>query len=408
MGLRKDDRDDRWYDRVVAERGGDLAIGWLEARIVSKSRASASWRADVDGRHPESLTFLVATSELGLLEYSQGRFTTVLTGHTFGVTAFGSVPATHIAAADSCNGARPDSLGQPNEAGSSVTKRTTVVAFQETGLHGRLVALTRSAVAGITPTWSASTLLWGLTRGVHQVRVSGDNLLVTDTYRNRLQLFSLAMLIAGGGWRRRGVRWAARSVAYPAGPLTRGQRSPNYRHFNSILPGHDGSWRVMAHNDTRKSGRLSQIYTLDRHLRVLAVEETGGGDCHDLLLDRQGRLMFCRSTEGALAVEGSNVVTVPDFTRGLASNNNVILLGGSPRGDRSNRRKSAGSVYVLNADYSLIGRLILPSTQVHDLCLLSPVIDTPDLPFSCPTSRAQQSAVSSNVTYAAQREVYAC
>lgn len=324
-----------------------MLVGRVEAWAASRRRSTASWHADTDGHCPDGLTFLVATSGRGLLQYSRGRFTTVLSGHTFGVTALDTTLDTACGAG------------------------AGVVVFQATGLHGRLVLLTRPAAGGPHPVWTGMTLLWGLTRGVHQVRARGDDLLVADTYRNRLLLFSVTELLAQGGRSCRASR-AVRTAAYPAGRLSQGQRSPNYRHFNSLLPGPDGSWQVMAHNDTRKTGRPSQIYTLDRELNVLTVTDAGGGDCHDLLPDRLGRLMFCRSAQGTLAVDGIDVVAVPQFTRGLAIGDDVILLGGSPRGDRAERGLNAGFVYVLGSDFSLRGRLTLPPTQVHDLCLVPP------------------------------------
>lgn len=81
-----------------------------------------------------------------------------------------------------------------------------------------------------------------------------------------------------------------------------------------------------------------------------------------------------------MAVDGADLIAVPEFTRGLAATEDVILLGGSPRGDRAARRQSSWSVYVLDSNFSLLGRLTLPSTQVHDLCLLPPSAGAHALP----------------------------
>lgn len=385
------DRDDRWYDRVAADRGGDLILGRFEERASACQRPGGSWSADGEGQIATDLAFLVTTSDLGVLEYRRGRFTTILPGHTFGVCALltdtvGSVFLT----------------GGGREAGSG---SQALVGFQATGLHGRLALLhqepaeappaVESGSAGLAAAsggaWKASTLLWGLTRGVHQVRARDDELLVTDTYRNRLLLFSVQDLLSRRPSRGQGWRGAVRHIAYPEGPLTQGQRSANYRHFNSLLPHPDGSWLVMAHNDTLKTGRPSTIYTLDRDLQVVDVTDTGGAECHDLLLDAGGRLMFCRSAEGTLAVDGLDVLRIPQFTRGLAVGPDLVLLGGSPRGDRSQRRTGTAVIHVLDGAFGYRGLLRLPATQVHDLHLLPSVrpsrADSPCMPGSHLTHR---------------------
>lgn len=216
-------------------------------------------------------------------------------------------------------------------------------------------------------------MLWGLTRGIHQVRTRDDDLLVTDTYRNRLLLFSLRDLLTGRSRHGHGHRWrrAVRQIVYPQGMLTQGQRSANYRHFNSLLARPDGSWLVMAHNDTLKTGRPSLIYTLGQDLHLLDVMDTGAAECHDLAQDSAGRLIYCRSAEGTVVRDGMEVLRTPQFTRGLAVSPDLVLVGGSPRAQRSHRRTGTAVIHILDGEFTRRGQLSLPATQIHDLRLLA-------------------------------------
>jgi hypothetical protein len=80
--------------------------------------------------------------------------------------------------------------------------------------------------------------------------------------------------------------------------------------------------------------------------------------------------MFCRSAEGTVVVDGSTVLSVPQFTRGLAVGPELVLVGGSPRRDRPERRAGTAVVYVLDGEYRPLGCLNLPGTQIHDVHLV--------------------------------------
>jgi hypothetical protein len=337
------DTDDRWYDRVAVQWGADAIVGGWEARRTGRVVAEPAWTA---GPAPDDLSFLVSTSTMGLLAYHAGTFRPVLSGHVFGVTRIGQIRGSGWPKA-------------PSEA---------VLAYQVTGRHGRLVFLTINVTNGQL---STDTTVWGLPRGIHQIRACCDDVVLTDTYHNRLLRYSLPDLLVGihcGG-----CRWTSllRSVAYPSGRLQRGQGSTNYRHLNSLLATGDDEWLVMAHNDTRKSGRPSLIYRLDPSLAPRGVLAAGGSDCHDLSHDRAGRLLWCRSGEGLLTRDGSNVFRADGFTRGLAVGTKIILLGVCGRGPRDQRGRQLSYVQIMDVEYTPLARLRIGETQIHDICLLA-------------------------------------
>ena len=85
-------------------------------------------------------------------------------------------------------------------------------------------------------------LFSGLTRGVHQIDVVDDRLLVVDSYRNEL-----VVLDRGGRLRGR---------LHPLGRLRSGRHSDNYAHLNSVHAVGDRVY-VLAHHET--------YYTLSLH-----------------------------------------------------------------------------------------------------------------------------------------------
>jgi hypothetical protein len=189
---------------------------------------------------------------------------------------------------------------------------------------------------------SVRSLAGFLSTGVHQVDVVDGRLVVVDTYRNGIVHYS-----------DRGKRvWAV----YPAGPVTDGRRSPNYRHFNSLFAAPDAVY-VVAHNQSAKTGMNSEIFVLDRAWGPLRVIPTESGSAHNVA-EIDGVLWHCDSRGGSLVVGRENVFQEPGlFTRGLAVNRTHVLVGGSQITERGQRGRTDGTVIVLNRAFEPLGRL---------------------------------------------------
>jgi len=212
------------------------------------------------------------------------------------------------------------------------------------------------------------TLARFMSTGVHQIDVVQGRLAVADTYNNRFLLFS-----------DRGKRLTS---IYPCGPLKNGRASHNYRHFNSVFSSRDTIY-VVAHNQSAKTGRTSEIFVLDPEWRLLRVIPTESGSAHNVC-EIDGELWHCDSRGGSLVKDGDPVFREPGlFTRGLAVNQDHILVGGSVHTRREDREATNGQVIVMDRGFELLSRIhLMGSGGVQEIRFL-----TEDLGMSGRSSR---------------------
>jgi hypothetical protein len=196
----------------------------------------------------------------------------------------------------------------------------------------------------------------GLSRGVHQIDVVDDRLLVCDSYRNEL-----VVLDRRGRLRRR---------IHPLGRLRSGRASTNYAHLNSVHAVEDRVY-VLAHNETYKTGRRSEILVLDREDLTVREHIADVGGCAHNVVARDGLFLVCDSLGGALTNHGHVVFKPSTFTRGLAVDDDRVLVGGSVYSERGVRLSPDAFVYVLDRRFEHLGTVILEGAgQVHEIRLL--------------------------------------
>jgi hypothetical protein len=189
---------------------------------------------------------------------------------------------------------------------------------------------------------TARSLAGFLSTGVHQLDVVDGRLVVMDTYGNGIVHYS-----------ERGKRLQS---VYPSGPVTKGRSSANYRHFNSLFAAPDAVY-VVAHNQSAKTGRDSEIFVLDRGWQPQRVIPTESGSAHNVA-EIDGVLWHCDSRGGRLVVGREPVFQEPGlFTRGLAVNRAHVLVGGSQITEREQRGRTDGEVVVLDRAFEPLGRL---------------------------------------------------
>jgi hypothetical protein len=199
-------------------------------------------------------------------------------------------------------------------------------------------------------------LFSGLSRGVHQIDVVDDRLLVCDSYRN-----ALVVLDRHGRLGRR---------VYPLGRLCGGRDSSNYAHLNSIQAVGDRVY-VLAHNETYKTGRRSEILVLDRERLTVRDRVPDVGGCAHNIVARDGLFLVCDSLGGALTNHGRAVFKPGTFTRGLAVDDDFVLLGGSVYSERGVRLASDAFVYVLDRRFEHRATLTIEDAgQVHEIRML--------------------------------------
>jgi hypothetical protein len=304
--------DDRWRERLRLDR------------VVARSarphhRLLGPPAVSITGDLPVA-PFLVATSHQGLLLVADGTVERVGGGCSYyGLSAW----------------------------------QGTWLAFERLGRWGRIVRFDGR--------WAAATVAWGLSAGIHQLAVSSDEAVVTDTYNNRL----LVLGDLGGAPRHRAQ---VDGVHHPAGRLAQGRRSPNYAHFNSVRR-HGDVWYVVAHNESARTGRSSELYTLDERFDTKDIRPLAHTCCHNFV-EHRGVERYCGSGEGVLVADDVEVLRVDAFTRGLAVSDDLILLGASPHLARTERGSGIGHVYVLDTDHRTVAVVAIASTQVHDVQFL--------------------------------------
>ncbi|MGD2272798.1 MAG: hypothetical protein PVI06_20545, partial [Desulfobacterales bacterium] len=100
-----------------------------------------------------------------------------------------------------------------------ITKDNDVwYAFHKTGWHGRIIRfkIFNHAVQ------DCEVVIYGLSRGVHQIDIVKDQLMITDTYNNRIIVFDKYREINNAFWRD-----ANPYVSHPNGRLRKGRKSEN-------------------------------------------------------------------------------------------------------------------------------------------------------------------------------------
>lgn len=226
--------------------------------------------------------------------------------------------------------------------------------YQSHGQGGRLLRFRRARL----PVTHAHPLDIQLPAGGHQIDFVGDRLYLTDTYNNRLCVLGVS-----------GDRAEVIRATYPAGTLLNGRSSANYVHMNSIWRGPTGTL-AMFHNETRKTGRCSEIAKLDAQGRLLARTATGASHAHNIL-EMRGKPLYCDSQAGALIWGQQTVFQCDLFTRGLSVTPTHILVGGSAYGQRDRRERLGGRLYVLNHDFELLCSIPIPG-MVQEIRSLGP------------------------------------
>jgi hypothetical protein len=128
----------------------------------------------------------------------------------------------------------------------------------------------------------------------------------------------------------------------------------------------------MAHNDSMRTGRESEILVLDTEtFHLMRTVPTAGHCCHNIYVNDE-HLLFCRSREGTLACNGKDVSHLAGFARGLALDDHHIFVGVSQHAESADRREAAaGRIEVLNREFRSLGRIILPHGQVREIRLLT-------------------------------------
>ena len=119
-----------------------------------------------------------------------------------------------------------------------------VYVFEKLKNKGRVISFSISIIDK-----DFDVLIEALSPGCHQIDFLGNELFVTDTYNNRILIYDS-----------KGVML---DEFYPIGKLENGRKSKNYGHINSIYS-NDGIIYLLCHNETKKTGRKSEVLKVKR------------------------------------------------------------------------------------------------------------------------------------------------
>ena len=205
----------------------------------------------------------------------------------------------------------------------------------------------------------AEVLLDGLENGCHQMDFIGDRLIIADTYKQRLLIWSSENDLG---------------VSTPIPPVPHNIGPPEYVHMNSITARGDRVW-LMLHNGGQE---LSEIACLDLDLIEQSRVTLAGKGCHNIVVLEDGELLYCSSLDGRLrSNRGLTLDILPGLmTRGLSVGAETIAIGSALFGNRAVRQRLPGMVTLLDRSYHMLDRIIVPGAPTdirridgHDLSL---------------------------------------
>jgi hypothetical protein len=318
------------YDKSIANTWFGNLVGYLESykyvQVVNKEHIDCKINV------PDmSNQYLIGTSNKGLMLFSNGKLIQLLKNNgVYGITSFNNW---HY-------------------------------AFYKTGLHGSIIKfhVENDKIS------SVQKVVYGLSRGVHQIDIIGNDLYITDTYNNAIRIYNNIYNV-------RKVHWlkADKSI-FPSGKLMKGRLSSNYKHFNSIYS--DGNILfVLAHNETKKTNRKSELFALNvKSHGIEKIHQLDGSNCHNIYLD-DDLFIYLKSIEGTMCVNNYDRLHVLHvLTRGLSITDTINTVGGSDiQYDKTARQNVNGYLYFLDAQYEGLGKIVINKTQINEIrCINAP------------------------------------
>lgn len=236
-------------------------------------------------------------------------------------------------------------------------KEDRVYAFHQTGLHGRIISFQIDENKVI----NTKIIIYGLSKGVHQIDIIGDDLYVVNTYQNSILVFYKVKKISSIHWKKYD------EIIYPNKKIKNGRKSINYSHFNSIYKFENITYLV-AHNETRKTQQNSQIYCLNDRRDVVQKIDMHGSNCHNIFVNKEYE-MYCKSLESRVTVNKKDIIKYENIlTRGLSVSRKYIIIGGSDiEFDRFTRNHTNGHIFLYDQDVNLKQRITINNTQVQEI-----------------------------------------
>lgn len=295
--------------RIFKYKFGEYLDG-LSKRFSFYSLSEKDRRVEYVDKNPQKIKLLIGSNK-GLLYYFNGKLIRLISKSVYGITYF----------------------------------ENTYYVLQRTTKSSRILKINLNENSIEKPIENIKILVDGLSVGIHQLDIIGDHLYACDTYNNRILSIRLSGEIIEG--------------IYPSGFLSKNSiKSINYSHYNSIYSDFDKVYLV-AHNDSLKSGRSSQIHVFDYNNSWFPIkcEQNIGFSAHNFLI-KKSDMYWCDSLNFSLIKNRETVFKLQNqLTRGLAANDDLFILGGSDLAWGKKRFQTNGSLYFLDREFKIINKI---------------------------------------------------
>jgi hypothetical protein len=105
----------------------------------------------------------------------------------------------------------------------------------------------------------------------------------------------------------------------------------------------------LAHNNSTKTGRNSELYVLDRYNhKVLDIQITSYLNAHNVTVVDEN-IYICNSMKGSLFCNDLEIFRYDKYlTRGLSITEDYLVVGGSQMSDRAGRSSTDGAIFILD------------------------------------------------------------
>jgi len=219
--------------------------------------------------------------------------------------------------------------------------------------HGRIIKIDIDG----TSVKKVDAVIDNLSPGCHQIDEKDNLLYVTDTYNNRLIIYSCGL-----------NDFNKLHEIYPRGKLKHGRDSKNYVHMNSVWINGKGLPVLFYHNQTSKTKRNGEIAHLNSDFVECDSIEVEAANGHNII-PVNNKWAYCDSMNAKLVCGEIGTYEATKFTRGLAKAHHYWLVGESDYGCRKIRSKLKGAVLCLDRDLKSVCKVELGG-MVQEIRLL--------------------------------------
>lgn len=275
-------------------------------------------QAQIEGSAP-SIKFLVSTAGNGLLLYKDGKLSRIINGDIiYGLTK----------------------------------EQNNWWVFQQNGDKGSVISFNINDHMG----YNIRVRIPNLNQAIHQIDFIRDDLLVVDTFRNRVQVFKNAV-----------SKIDDTLLLLPRGPVAN-RKDRNYCHLNSVYSDGERIY-ILAHNNINKTGSKSEVFVYDMNYTRVGVLPMTCSGAHNYVRFKDAE-WICDSESGTLLRNNKPVFSAGEkaFTRGLSISDEYILLGSSGISPiRVERKHRDGHVYIFDKKFQQIAKITIPKTQIMEI-----------------------------------------